>query len=172
MKLLLHFRTLSSAFDKQTRSHNHSFVHQKFELRNCASVYASDVSMTQNLKSILIVDDNAFIRAGLRELFNREADFEVCGEAENGKEAIAKAEQLRPDLIVLDLSMPVMSGFDAARVLKRLMPSVPLIMYSAFGDVAAEHQAHIIGVSEVVSKSERASVLIHKARGLLDSRAA
>ncbi len=67
-------------------------------------------------KSVLIVDDNAFIRQALCELFKKEADFEVCGEAENGKKAIEKARELRPDLIVLDLSMPVMNGFDAARV--------------------------------------------------------
>jgi two-component system, chemotaxis family, chemotaxis protein CheY len=123
-------------------------------------------------KSVLIVDDSAFIRHALCELFKREGDFEVCGEAENGKDAIKKAQELRPDLIVLDLSMPVMNGFDAARILKRLMPTVPLIMYSAFGDRFAEHQAQLIGISEVVSKSEHASVLIHKARGLLYSTAA
>ena len=74
---------------------------------------------------------------------------------------------MRPDLIVLDLYMPVMNGFDAAPVLKRLMPTVPLIMYRAFGDKSAENQARLIGISEVVSKTEPASVLIDKARGLL-----
>lgn len=127
---------------------------------------------TTPAKSVLIVDDSAVIRQGLCELFKRESDFEVCGEAENGKQAIERAQKLRPDLIVLDLSMPVMNGFDAARALKRLMPMVPLIMYSAFGDRLAEHQARLIGISEVVSKSEHASVLIHKARGLLYSTAA
>jgi len=68
--------------------------------------------------------------------------------------------------------MPVMNGFDAARVLKRLMPTVPLIIYSAFGDNLAKDQARLIGISEVVSKSEHASVLIQKARGLLYSAAA
>jgi DNA-binding NarL/FixJ family response regulator len=123
-------------------------------------------------KSVLIVDDNAFIRHALCELFKQEADFEVCGEAENGKEGIEKALEMRPDLIVLDLSMPVMNGLDAARVLQRLMPTVPLILYSEFGDKVAENQARLIGISEVVSKSEHASVLIHKARGLLNSSAA
>jgi len=85
-------------------------------------------------KTILIVDDNAYIRRALCEQFKRESGFEVCGEAENGKEAIAKALELHPDLIVLDLSMPVMNGLDAARKLKRLMPAVPLIMYSTFAD--------------------------------------
>jgi two-component system chemotaxis response regulator CheY len=123
-------------------------------------------------KAVLIVDDNALIRQTLCEIFKREGDFKVCGEAENGREAIEKAEQLHPDLIVLDLSMPVMNGLDAARVLKRLMPTVPLIMYSAFGDQYAEQQARLIGISELVSKSEHVSVLIHKARGLLYPTAA
>jgi two-component system chemotaxis response regulator CheY len=118
------------------------------------------------VRSVLVVDDSPAVRKALCALFAREADFTVCGEAENGKEAIGKAEALRPDLIVLDLSMPVMNGLDAARVLKRLMPTVPLIMYSAFGDKAVEHQAHLIGITELVSKSEHASVLIRKARGL------
>ena len=56
-------------------------------------------------KSVLIVDGNAFIRQEVSELFNRETDLEVCGEAQNGKEAIEKAQELHPDLVVLDLSM-------------------------------------------------------------------
>jgi YesN/AraC family two-component response regulator len=86
------------------------------------------------VKSVLIADDNALIRQGLCELFSREADFEVCGEAENGRQAIEEAQDLHPDLILLDLSMPVMNGLDAARALTRLMPEVPVIMYSAFSD--------------------------------------
>src|ERR1700694_3834478 len=94
-------------------------------------------------------------------------DFEVCGEASNGKKAIAKALELHPDLIVLDLSMPVMNGLDAARELKQLMPTVPLIMYSSFGDTFAEQQARLVGISELVSKSQPAAILVSKARSLL-----
>src|ERR1700720_787758 len=123
-------------------------------------------------KSVLIVDDNASIRQALCGLFESEADFEVCGEAENGKVAVEKAQELHPDLIVLDLSMPVMNGLEAARVLKRVMPSVPLIMYSAFGDRFVEQQARLIGISEGVSKSDPFSVLVAKARNLLYPTAA
>ncbi len=123
-------------------------------------------------KSVLIVDDNAFLRRALCKIFRREEDLDVCGEAENGRDAIEKAEQLHPDLIILDLSMPVMNGLDAARVLRRLMPSVPLIMYSAFGDKFAEQQARLIGVSSLVSKSEPVATLIGKARSLLTATAA
>jgi two-component system chemotaxis response regulator CheY len=109
--------------------------------------------LAQVARSVLIVDDNAFVRKALCEMFKREEGFDVCGEAENGREAIAKAQELRPDLIVLDLSMPVMNGFDAARVLKRLMPAVILIIYSAFGDRYVEHQARLIGVAALISKA-------------------
>ena len=123
-------------------------------------------------KTVLIVDDNAYIRQALCDLFKREADFEICGEAENGKEAIAKARELHPDLIVLDLSMPVMNGLDAARELKRLMPTVPLLMYSAFGDRLVEQQARLVGISELVSKSQPAAILVSKARSLVYRTAA
>src|SRR5437868_13983927 len=123
-------------------------------------------------KTVLIVDDNTNNRQGLCQVFKRETDFRVCGEAENGKEAIAKAMELRPDLIVLDLSMPIMNGLDAARELKQLMPTVPLIMYSLFGDALAEQQARVIGISEVVSKSQPAAILVSKARSLLYRNAA
>jgi len=118
------------------------------------------------------VDDNAFIRKALCEMFKREEDFDICGEAENGRAAIEKAQQLRPDLIVLDMSMPVMNGLDAARVLKRLMPGVRLIMYSAFGDRYVEQQASLLGVSSVISKSEPVTTVVGAARSLLTQTAA
>ena len=118
-------------------------------------------------KTVLIVDDNAFVRRALCALFKSQEDFEVCGEAGNGREAITKARRLHPDLIVLDLLMPVMNGLDAARVLSRTMPTIPLIMYSAFEDRFSAQLARLTGISALVSKSEHASVLIDKARGLL-----
>jgi len=118
-------------------------------------------------KAVLIVDDNPFIRNSLCELFKREADFDVCGEAENGKQAIAKAQELHPDLIVIDLSMPVMNGLDAARELKRIMPGIPLIMFSEYSDSFSEQEARSVGISALVSKSQHVSVLVEKAHSLL-----
>src|SRR5437879_5304897 len=104
-------------------------------------------------KSVLIVDDTVSIRRALREVFKSEADFAVCGEAENGREAVEKAQELHPDLIVLDLSMPEMNGIDAAKALKQLMPAVPVIVFSVYSDVLTAEEAHSIGISALVSKT-------------------
>ena len=122
-------------------------------------------------KAVLIADDNAFVRTALYEFFQREPDFIVCGVAENGREAIEEARRLHPDLIVLDMAMPVMNGLEAARWLKRIMPEVPLIMYSATDEVA-QRNARSVGISEIISKSQRVSVLIRAARGLVERKAA
>ncbi len=124
------------------------------------------------VRSVLIVDDNALIRKALCEFFVREGDFEVCGDAENGKEAIEKAQLLHPDLIVTDLSMPGMNGLEETRVLKKLMPAVPVIIYTAHSDPVVEKEAVAAGVSAVVSKSQAVAVLIATARSLLNKLAA
>jgi DNA-binding NarL/FixJ family response regulator len=124
------------------------------------------------VKSVLIVDDVEIIRRALCELFTSEADFDVCGEAEDGREAIEKAQELHPDLIVLDLSMPGMNGIDAARALRRLMPAVPLIIFSEYSDAFSAEEAHSAGISALGSKSEHLSVLLGTARALLYPMAA
>jgi DNA-binding NarL/FixJ family response regulator len=123
-------------------------------------------------KSVLVVDDNASIRQALCRVFTSEAEFDLCGEAENGREAIEKAQALHPDLIVMDLSMPVMNGIDAARTLKTLMPMVPVIIFSEYSDVFSEQEARSAGISALVSKSEHVSVLIDRVRALLYPAAA
>jgi chemotaxis response regulator CheB len=128
---------------------------------------AKDSRRLQMSHTILIADDSLFIRQALCNIFEREADFDVCGQAENGKDAIEKAKKLHPDLILLDLSMPVMNGLDAARVLKRVMPEVPVIMFSEFSGACTEKEACSAGVWTLVSKFANISVLLNEARGAL-----
>jgi len=123
-------------------------------------------------RTVLVVDDNPVIRKAVCELFTREGDFEVCGEAENGREAIKKAQLLKPALIVTDLSMPRMNGLEETRILKTLMPAVPVIIYSALSDPFVDKAALEAGASAIVSKSDNVRVLIEKARQLLDEIAA
>jgi DNA-binding NarL/FixJ family response regulator len=120
--------------------------------------------------TILIADDSPFIRNALCNVFEREEDFHVCGEAESGREAVEKAQEMHPDLILLDLSMPVMNGLDATRLLKRMMPEVPVIMFSAYGGPSTEKEARTAGASALVSKFEHISVLLGKARTALEPR--
>jgi DNA-binding NarL/FixJ family response regulator len=128
---------------------------------------SSPHAVTAMVKSVLIADDNAFVRQRLGELFDREPDFEVCAEVENGRRPIEEAQESYPDLILLDLSMPVMNGLDAARALKRLMPEIPIVMFSAHSDSFTKKEACSAGVSALVSKLEDMSVLVGIARNLV-----
>ncbi|HXN24990.1 MAG TPA: response regulator transcription factor [Candidatus Dormibacteraeota bacterium] len=106
-------------------------------------------------KSILIVDDNPSVRRVIRRILESHHDFDICGEAVNGQDAIAKARQLRPDLIVLDFSMPVMNGVEAADMLSKTMPEIPLIMLTAHKNRFIELIARAAGVRTVLLKDER-----------------
>lgn len=123
------------------------------------------------MRSVLVVDDNPMIRRLVCDLLKHEGDFEVCGEAENGQEAVEKAQQLRPALIVTDLSMPLMNGLEETRLLKRLTPAVLVIIFTVHRDPFVEKEALAAGASAVISKSDATS-LIRKARELLDQIAA
>jgi DNA-binding NarL/FixJ family response regulator len=120
-------------------------------------------------RCILIVDDNAIIRRCLRRVFESIEGWTVCDEACDGREGIEKAEAKRPDLIVLDLSMPRLNGLEAARILRKKMPSVPLLMYSAHIDAYMEREAMAAGVSAVLSKASDVDTLVSKATALLET---
>jgi DNA-binding NarL/FixJ family response regulator len=105
-------------------------------------------------KSILIVDDSLPVRRMLRSFVEARTDFEVCGEAVNGLDAIEKARTLHPDLIVMDLSMPVMNGLEAGAVLKAILPKVPIVMYTVHDAAAMKVQALAAGVRAVIQKHD------------------
>jgi DNA-binding NarL/FixJ family response regulator len=119
-----------------------------------------------------VVDDSSAVRSAVCELFTRAGDFEVCAEAEDGRDAIAKARWYRPALIVTDLSMPLMDGLAETRILRKIMPDVPIILFSAHIDSFIEKQAFAAGASAVISKSDSAALLISTARELLGKIAA
>lgn len=100
----------------------------------------------------MIVDDHAVIRHMLRALL--EAESLLVSDAENGAECIEKARAEKPDLIILDLSMPLMNGLEAARELKVLMPRVPLLMFTNNPGGLVEKEARAAGISAVISKGD------------------
>lgn len=120
-------------------------------------------------KSVLLVDDNAVVRFFVRQLFASQPDFEISGEAENGSDAVEKAEKLKPDLIILDLIMPVMNGLDAAPLLKKLLPDTMIILFTQQEGSEVERLSQVAGIDAVVSKSQAASELVLKAQALFAS---
>jgi DNA-binding NarL/FixJ family response regulator len=115
---------------------------------------------------ILIIDDSTQVRDVMRKVFECEPGWLVCGEASNGKEGVEMAQSVHPNLIILDLSMPVMNGLEAAKILNQSMPSVPLIMFTSFQTRVLQEQAIAAGVSKVVVKSGPLAELVNCVRVL------
>jgi len=118
-------------------------------------------------KTILIVDDSDIVRRVLREFLARHAGAEAFQEASDGRLAIVRLQESKPDLIILDLSMPGMGGLRAAAELKSLAPEVPILLYTMH-DARAEE----VGVDAVVSKVEGLSVLAERVRSFLSESTA
>src|SRR5580692_6676727 len=102
-------------------------------------------------RTILVADDSPLMRKMLCEIFEAEEDYDICGEASNGQEAIDLALKHRPELIILDLSMPVMNGLEASIELKRIMPTVPIILFSQYADLGNSLLAAGLLVDRIVS---------------------
>jgi len=111
--------------------------------------------------NILIADDHGVLRAGLRALLNAEADLDVIGEASNGHEALRLADELRPDVILLDLSMPDMGGLDAARQLKELLPSARILILTVHEDESLLRETIQAGAAGYITKRAIESELIN-----------
>jgi DNA-binding NarL/FixJ family response regulator len=110
-------------------------------------------------KCILIVDDSYIIRKFVHEYFETQTEFSVCGEAVDGLDAIDKARELCPDLIILDASMPRMSGLQAAPILRSIDHNVPIILFTMHAEAIAGPDAVAAGITSVISKMESISEL-------------
>jgi DNA-binding NarL/FixJ family response regulator len=108
---------------------------------------------------VLIADDHEVIRRGLRAIFSR-TPVEICGEAVNGSEAITKTLELKPDLLILDLTMPIVGGFEAATEIRKRFPRVPILFYSINVGAQIIAEAQRIGVRGFVSKGSMARTLL------------
>jgi DNA-binding NarL/FixJ family response regulator len=115
---------------------------------------------------ILLVDDFQRIRSGVRTLLTSEP-VEICGEAENGREAIERVRELRPDLVLLDIVMPVMSGIEAAHEIHRISPSTKIVFFTIEDTPEAAAVARLIGVDGLVPKSTAGTELIPTLKRLL-----
>ncbi len=119
---------------------------------------------------ILLVDDQQLVRSGFRTILDTEPDFEVVGEATNGEEAIALAETLTPDVICMDVEMPVMNGIDASRAIIR-QHGTPVLILTTFGHEQYLFDALAAGVTGFLLKTSRAEQLIDAVRQLASGQA-
>jgi DNA-binding NarL/FixJ family response regulator len=109
---------------------------------------------------ILIADDQPIIRKHVRRILEEQPNFIVCGEAYDGARAIEEAERLKPDVVVLDLSMPILNGFDAGRKIKSELPETAIVILSSNADKHFVEEAKKIGARAYVAKSKAAVALV------------
>jgi DNA-binding NarL/FixJ family response regulator len=102
---------------------------------------------------ILIADDSPTVRAGLKLLLQYHEDWTVCGEAEDGEDAVKKAAELKPDVILLDISMPAMDGLSAAELIRRDAPETEILIVTHFESLDLARYAAQTGVRAYITKS-------------------
>jgi two-component system, NarL family, response regulator NreC len=113
---------------------------------------------------VLIADDHDIVRAGVRLLIEKQPGWEVCGEAANGREAVALAEKFQPDVAVLDITMPELNGLEAARQIKQRVPQVEVVMLTAHDNEDLVHQVFDVGARSYIVKTEAAKHLVPAVR--------
>lgn len=109
---------------------------------------------------ILIADDQPTIRKIVRSTLETIPHFEVCGEAVDGAKAIEEAQKLKPDVVVLNVTMPVLNGFEAAREIKAILPESAIVILSSHADQCFIEAAKKIGIRSYVAKSKAGEALV------------
>jgi DNA-binding NarL/FixJ family response regulator len=117
---------------------------------------------------ILVADDHEVIRSGVIRVLQSRADVE-CAEATNGKEAVEKALQWKPDLVLLDIRLPVLSGFDAAREIKQHAPDIPILFFSIHDTEEIVEEARSVGDGFIL-KDKIVEMLPNAINTLLDKQ--
>lgn len=110
-------------------------------------------------RRVLLVDDHEVVRRGLKDMLH-DTGFDVCGEAENGQEGVEQTLRLKPDLVLLDLSMPIMTGLQAATAIRRLSPGTKIIMVSMHDSPQMVKEAHAAGADAYITKTRAGKELL------------
>ena len=109
---------------------------------------------------LLIADDNSTARQLLRALLETRDGWQVCGEASNGVEVVAKSAELKPDIIILDLAMPLMDGMHAAQEISAASPTTPILLYTMHSFAGLDLEAKKVGIRAVVNKTDTGNDLL------------
>jgi PAS domain S-box-containing protein len=121
-------------------------------------------------KQILIADDHEMLRRGLRTMLEREPDWEICGEAVNGQEAVDKAISLSPDLVILDINMPVLNGLAAVRLIRRNRPQTKILIFTVHDSEQTLKEIQSVGAHGYLSKGNASEDLLRVVKELLESK--
>jgi DNA-binding NarL/FixJ family response regulator len=122
----------------------------------------------RRVKKILIVDDSDSARTAIRAAIETCTNFQVCGEATHGAEAVTIAPELNPDLVIMDLAMPEMNGVVAANLLKHKMPNILIVLFTIYADDVNGPLSTAFGVTVVLPKADGFTPLLKCVNGLLD----
>lgn len=121
---------------------------------------------------VLLVDDHALFREGLAGIISAQPDMQVVGEANDGLEAFVKAQELKPDLILMDVQMPGMDGLEAVRQIKQILPETIIVMLTVQGDDEKLFEALKNGAQGYLLKEIRSQSMLEMLRGALHGEAA
>jgi len=120
-------------------------------------------------KRVLIVDDSASVRGLVRAFIELRPGIKVCGEASDGLEGVEKGLELKPDVIILDFSMPRINGLQAALMLHQASPDTPIILFTIHNNTVLERLAHNVGVASIISKTDQLTCLADEVERLTAS---
>ena len=122
------------------------------------------------LKRVLIADDNLYVRYVIRTFLHDQDEIEVCGEAVDGVEAIEKTRHLKPDLVLLDLSMPSLNGAEVALILKNTAPDVRIIMFTMYSSKLSPSLKSALSVDAILSKPDDMGHLVESINAVFNSQ--
>jgi DNA-binding NarL/FixJ family response regulator len=118
-------------------------------------------------KTILIADDNERVRTVIRQALERETSFKVCGEATDGTDAVSKAKELEPDLVILDVRMPGLNGVEVAGILRYALPKIRIVFVTMYAEDITENLTSIFHIDAVLSKASGLTNLVENVESLL-----
>ena len=118
-------------------------------------------------RTILIADDNETVRTVIRQALERATSFKVCAEATDGTDAVSKAKELEPDLVILDVRMPGLNGVEVAGILRYALPRVRIVFVTMYADDITESLTSVFHIDAVVSKASGLTKLVENVESLL-----
>jgi DNA-binding NarL/FixJ family response regulator len=133
-------------------------------------VTAAQASTHHEPSTILIADDSEMVRTIIREALERETDFQVCGEAADGTEAVSKSKELSPDLIILDVRMPGLNGIEVAGILRYTLPWIRIILVTMYAEDLPQSLLPLFRIDGVVAKANGLVDLTALVTNLLSDR--